>query len=101
VKGKMSVQKLEKEEEFITVQVKIYKPFYDFIKAYLEFFADQSWTIEDFIRQAVYDSVVNLAEQLRSLRADVNMHIPKEKWMAKWNQAVLFRYPEDEGKSHV
>jgi len=44
VKGNMSVQKLEKEEEFITVQVQIFKPFYEFIKAYLDFFALPEWT---------------------------------------------------------
>ena len=75
----MSEQRLEKEEEFITVQV----------------------TVEDFVRQAVYDSVVNLVEQLRCLNRDVNMHIPAEKWMAKWKQAVLFRYPDEEAKDHA
>ena len=97
----MSEQRLEKEEEFITVQVKIYKPYYEFIRAYLDFFADPSWTVEDFIRQAVYDSVVNLAEQLRCLSKDVNMHIPKEKWMKKWDAPVLCRYPDEEGESHA
>ena len=99
----MTEQKLENEEEFITVQVKIYKPFYEFIRAYLDFFADPSWTIEDFVRQAVYDSVVNLVEQLRIFREDGNVtHIPDEKWMAKWKKhPVLFRYPDEEGKSHA
>ena len=97
----MSEQKLEKEEEFYTVQVKLYKPFYEFIKAYLDFFADPSWTIEDLIRQMVYDSVVNIAEQIRCLNKDVNMHIPKEKWMRKWDAPVLCRYPDEEGEGHV
>ena len=97
----MAEQKLEKEEEFYTVQVRIYKPFYEFIKAYLDFFADPSWKVEDFVRQTVYDSVLNLVEQLGCLRNDVNMHIPKEKWMAKWKQPVLFQYPDEEREGHV
>ena len=87
----------EQKEEFYTVSVRIYKPFYEFIRAYLDFFADPSWTIEDFIRQAVYDSVANLAEQLRTFRENGNVtHIPNEKWMSKWNAPVLFRYPDEE-----
>ena len=93
----MSKQKPEKKEEFYTVSVRIYKPFYEFIRAYLDFFADESWTIEDFIRQAVYDSVVNLVEQFRNFREDGNVtHIPNEKWMRKWDAPVLCRYPDEE-----
>ena len=86
----MSVQKLEKENEFYTVQVKIFKPFYEFIKAYLEFFADESWTVEDFIRQAAYDSVLNILDQFKSFQEDNVTHIPDEKWLIKWKVSVLF-----------
>ena len=87
----MSVQSLEKEEEFITVQVQIFKPFYEFIRAYLDFFALPEWTVEDFIRQAVYDSAMNIFKELNNVREEGAVtHIPKDQWLRKWKIRLLF-----------
>jgi len=90
----MAEQKLEKEEEFITVQVQIFKPFYEFIKAYLDFFALPEWTVEDFIRQAVYDSAMNIfqaVKELNNVRENGAVtHIPKDQWLRKWKIRLLF-----------
>ena len=76
------------EHEMVTVQVQLFKPFHDFIKAYAEFFGSKH-TIEDVCRQMIYESANMLYNQLDEFQHAGFKYIEKNAWMNKWPHLAI------------
>jgi len=90
--------KVEKvlEHEMVTVQVQLFKPFHDFIKAYAEFFGSKH-SVEDVCRQMIYESANMLYNQLDEFQHAGFKYIEKNAWMNKWPHiSITATQPEEE-----
>lgn len=81
-----------KEHEMIAVTVTLYKPFYDFLKAYLDFFGSKQ-SMEDICRSIIYTDIQALYEGLQS-----QPFVDESDWFSKWPHIALtaFEDPEEE-----
>jgi hypothetical protein len=80
-----------KDQEMITVEVKLYRKHYDFVKAYVDFFGKKT-TLEDFMREAVYDAIRTVythLEQIGKSDCTIPTGINGNDWLGKF-QDVSF-----------
>lgn len=89
--------KVEKalHSEMVTVQVQLFKPFYDFIKAYAQFFGSKH-SVEDVCRQMIYESANILYSDLRNFQDTGFKFIEKDAWMNKWPHLSITSSPTEE-----
>lgn len=94
----METSKVEKalKHEMVTVQVQLFKPFHDFIKAYAEFFGSKH-SVEDVCRQMIYESSNMLYNQLDEFQHAGFKYIEKDSWMNKWPHiSITATQPEED-----
>ena len=85
------------EREFVEVKLGVQRRFYDFIKAYVEFFGKKT-TVEDFIREAIYDSVRTIYTQLEGIQTaqvSIPTGINKGDWLGKFSNISFITAPTD------
>ena len=84
----------EKERlEMVNVSVDLYKPFYEFLKAYLAFFGSKQ-SIEDLCRSMIYKNTQVLYSQLKGFP-----FIEGQDWFSKWSHIAITEEPETEEDS--
>ena len=85
------------ERELVTVQVGVQRRFYDFVKAYVEFFGKKT-TVEDFINEAIYDSIRTVYTQLEGIQSGI-VSIPtginRGDWLGRFGNISFITAPED------
>ena len=74
--------------DMVNVSVALYKPFHDFIKAYLAFFGSKQ-SIEDLCRSMIYKDTEALYSQLKGFP-----HIDGQDWFNKWPHIAITEEPE-------
>ena len=80
----------EKEKlEMVNVNVTLYKPFYEFIKAYLAFFGSKQ-SLEDVCREMIYQDIEALYNQLKGFP-----HIDDQDWFHKWGSVALAAFDSE------
>ena len=79
----------EKERlDMVNVSIDLYKPFYEFIKAYLAFFGSNQ-SIEDLCRSMIYKDTEALYSQLKGFP-----FIEEQAWFKKWTHIAITEAPE-------
>ena len=73
--------------DMVNVSVALYKPFHDFIKAYLAFFGSKQ-SIEDLCRSMIYKDTEALYRQLKGFP-----HIDGQDWFNKWSHIAITEEP--------
>ena len=74
--------------DMVNVSVALYKPFHEFIKAYLAFFGSKQ-SIEDLCRSMIYKNTEALYRQLKGFP-----HIDGQDWFNKWSHIAIAEEPE-------
>ena len=85
------------ERELVSVQVGVQRRFYDFIKAYVEFFGKKT-TVEDFINEAIYDSIRTVYKQLEGIQSDtvsIPTGINRGDWLGRFSNLSFITVPAD------
>ena len=79
----------EKEKlEMVNVSVALYKPFYEFIKAYLAFFGSKQ-SVEDLCRSMIYKNTQALYSRLKGFP-----FVEGQEWFSKWSHIAITEEPE-------
>jgi len=87
------------ENSIVEVHVKLYEPFYNFLKEYLAFFGSKE-KIEDVCRQMVYNAIMLLHSNLRDFAYADFRYIEKGAWFGKWPHLGCVSFDsEDEEES--
>lgn len=82
------------EPNVVEVRISLFKPFYDFLKEYVQFFGSKR-SIEDLCRIMIYEDVENLYRTLgKWLESEVS-HIETEAWPNKHAHLEITSSPED------
>lgn len=84
--------------EMVTVQVGVFRRFYDFAKAYVEFFGKET-TVEDFMREAIYDSIRTVYTQLEGIEREsvsIPTGINKGDWLGRFSNISFITAPADD-----
>jgi len=93
---KMSEKKLAEktlENSIVEVHVKLYEPFYNFLKEYLAFFGSKR-PIEDVLRDMIYTEVKCLYAELGGFIK--GEHVEDGAWFNKWPHIAIASSPDDE-----
>ena len=89
----LRVSVLALEDNTAEVRVIISRKFYDFIKGYLQFFADQT-SVEDFCRGAIYEAAKTIYKNFDN-QSKISMHISEADWLRKWEALSIASMPEE------
>ncbi len=82
--------------EMVPIQLTLARRFYDFIQGYLQFFGKDT-TIEDFCRDAVFDAVKLLYQNLDLFRTQqIPTYISDKDWFMRWDNLTFITVPDDE-----
>lgn len=84
-------------DSMVEVHVKLYEPFYNFMKEYLAFFGSKQ-TVEDLCRKMIYDSVSCLHQELREFASADYKHIEEGAWFDKWPHLACVAIPDEKEK---
>ena len=85
------------ERELVPVQVGVQRRFYDFVKAYVEFFGKKT-TVEDFMREAIYDSIRTVYTQLEGIQSasvSIPTGINRGDWLGRFSNISFITVPAD------
>ena len=85
-------------DEMVPVQVGVYRKFYDFAKAYVEFFGKKT-TLEDFMREAIEDSIRTVYKQLDSIQSapvSIPTGINRGDWLGRFDNISFITAPADD-----
>ena len=74
--------------EMVNISVALYKPFHEFLKAYLAFFGSKQ-SIEDLCRSMIYKDTEALYSQLKGMP-----FIEGQDWFKKWTHIAITEEPE-------
>ena len=92
----MSEQKAETEEKpkhpMVEVRVSLYKPFYDFLTEYLQFFGSTQ-TIEDVCRDMIYFELESIYRKLDEFASKEVNHVDKEGWFDRFSHLAVVSFP--------
>ena len=92
------MEKTEQRLEYAKVEIEMSWEFHDFIKGYLQFFAHKT-TFESFCRDAIYDAVITIYRELKSVgTADIRIptHIQDSDWFNRWVTLAGAAMPDEE-----
>lgn len=82
------------EPNMVEVRVHLFKPFYEFLKQYIQFFGSKR-SIEDLCTIMIYDDVSSLYRGLGQWLESEVSHIEKEAWPNKHAHLEITSSPED------
>lgn len=82
-------------DNMIGVHVKLYEPFYNFMKEYLAFFGDKK-PIEDLCRDMIYSDVNFLYRELKEFASNSTHHIEDGAWFEKHPHLAIVSHPDPE-----
>lgn len=101
-KEKMNEQKNEEKAkalkalkgQMVSVNVTLFKPYYDFIKDYVQFFGSER-SVAEICRMMIYANVNSLYQSLGAFVKDELTHVEKGAWFEKHSHIACVSFPEE------
>ena len=82
------------KDQMVPVNVRIFQPYVDFIQEYLKFFNSQ-YSVEDFCRSAVCDTVKRLYRELDKFVDEPQHYVEDDALFKKWPFLSIFAVDDE------